>query len=159
MKDTVLASLKTTFEASELTRALHALLQSGASDKRMLADEAVRLLPGGLAKALVDQINASEDVKAYLNALAEAVEKVEVVHLGLAIEPTGELIERLSLWFDKNLSQTVIMEFELKPQLIAGASVAYKGKFGDYSLAKKLDDYLEKNKAALAKEIIKHDAV
>ncbi len=159
MKDPVLDTLKTTFEASELTRALYALTNSGATDKRVLATEAERLLPGSLAKALTTQINASEDVKVYLSTLMKTLEELEVVHLELAIEPTGELIEKLSLWFDKNLAKPTIMDFELKPDLIAGAAVSYQGKYRDYSLSKKIDDYLKENKKTMMKEVFKHEGV
>ncbi len=143
MKDRVLDILKTTYEASELTRALHALLQVGTADKQVLASQAEHLLPGSLAKALVGQINDTKDVQTYLKALLTATKKLEVVHLGLAIEPSGDLIEKLSLWIDNNVGEAVIIDFELKPQLIAGASISYKGKYGDYSLSKKIDEYLQ----------------
>ncbi len=159
MENAVLSILKTTFEASELERTLHTLLKSGTSDKQVLTSEAARLLSGDISKALVNEINTSKDIKVYLNTLIKAIEMIEVVYLSLAIEPTGEIIERMNLWLRKNTEKIVIMEFEYKPQLIAGAGVAYKGKFGDYSLEKRIDEYIEENKKDLAKEIIRHDAV
>jgi len=143
MKDPVLDILKTTYEASELTRALHALLQVGTTDKKVLASEAERLLSHSLAKALIDQINDTKDVQIYLKTLLASMNKLEVIHLGLAFEPSGDLVEKLSLWIDKNLGEAVVIDFELKPQLIGGASISYKGRYGDYSLSKKIDEYLE----------------
>ena len=69
-----------------------------------------------------------------LDKLEETVKKLEVVQLTLAYEPSPQDIEA----FFKAAGK--ILDISKDTRLLGGAVVSYQGKYGDFSVRKKLSD-------------------
>ena len=50
-------------------------------------------------------------------------------------------VEEVCTWVRKCLGEDVLVDFVVKPELIGGATVYWEGRYGDFSLKKKLEEY------------------
>ena len=76
-----------------------------------------------------------------LTAVRQAVKQMREIKLEVARELPQKAVEEISRWVRKYLGEDVVMEFKLKPELIGGATVYWEGRYGDFSLKKKLEEY------------------
>lgn len=76
-----------------------------------------------------------------LPIVREAVSRMREIKLEVARELPQRAVEEISGWVRKNLGEDVVIEFKLKPELIGGATVYWEGRYGDFSLKKKLESY------------------
>jgi len=81
-----------------------------------------------------------------LGTLAEALEKVETLEISVAIDPEESFVDGIFSWVYENVGKDVVVGMKKNPSLVGGATVTYKGKYSDYSLATKLDHYYEQAK-------------
>ena len=79
--------------------------------------------------------------KDQLWVVREVVKKMREIKLEVARELPQKAVEEISRWVRKYLGEDVVMEFKLKPELIGGATVYWEGRYGDFSLKKKLESY------------------
>ncbi len=75
-----------------------------------------------------------------LSVVRKAVGQMREIKLEVARELPQRAVEEISGWVRKNLGEDVVIEFKLRPELIGGATVYWEGRYGDFSLRKKLDD-------------------
>ncbi len=80
-------------------------------------------------------------VEKYLTGLTEAIEKIATLQLTLAFEPSDESITKMYDWVLSNVGTGIVLDIHYDPRLIVGATIAYKGKYGDYSFGGKMIDY------------------
>jgi F0F1-type ATP synthase delta subunit len=85
-----------------------------------------------------DLAQVSADPKAYFEGLAKSIEELEVLGLEVAVEPTGEMMQKIYDWVLTNLGKQVILDVSINPVIIAGAKISFNGKFIDNSLEKSL---------------------
>ncbi len=76
-----------------------------------------------------------------LPAVREAVKRMREIKLGVAVELPQRAIEGIVHRVRKYLGEDVVVDFHLWPELIGGATVYWEGRYGDFSLKKKLEDY------------------
>jgi hypothetical protein len=79
-------------------------------------------------------VGTSADLKNFFTKITQTVNSLPVTTLELAIEPDNEILKSISDWFLLNLKKQVLVEVEIKPDLIAGAAVNFKGKRHDFSI-------------------------
>ncbi len=75
-----------------------------------------------------------------LPIVREAVSRMREIKLEVARELPQRAMEDISNWVRKNLGEDVVIEFKLKPELIGGATVYWEGRYGDFSLKRKLEE-------------------
>jgi F0F1-type ATP synthase delta subunit len=81
------------------------------------------------------------DWSKFLQDSKKALELVKILELTIVFDPKQEVIERIWLWVRKNVGEGVVIKFNVDRSIGAGAVLVYEGKYRNYSLKKKLDDY------------------
>ena len=87
---------------------------------------------------LVGSLEDSQKVQAGLSKLREDLLVREVVVLEVAKELKKENYLSISNWLEINLRKPYILRIVVKAELLGGAIINFQGKFGDYSLIKKI---------------------
>ena len=86
-----------------------------------------------------------EEQSEFFKDLKKYLEVLPVVRLTIAFSPSQDFITGLSEWLKKEAGKRIILEILVKEDLVGGLIVEYGGEYRDYSLARKLDELLEKN--------------
>lgn len=81
-----------------------------------------------------------------LRDLKDRLEKVKVLKLELAFEPTQDAISKIHEWAKANVDENILLDLGYNPAILAGTIITFKGKYGDYSLRKKLDEEFRSKK-------------
>jgi hypothetical protein len=71
--------------------------------------------------------------------LRKQLEKVVIVEVTFAFEPSGLLLEDVAKWIKHNLSEYGIVSYKVDKQLIGGIILSANGKIRDYSIKSKYD--------------------
>lgn len=66
------------------------------------------------------------------------IENLRVLNLTLACEPTRANILNYGAWIKKNIGKDVIMDITVDSKIIAGAQIAWNGKYKDYAYVQRL---------------------
>jgi hypothetical protein len=103
-----------------------------------------------ILEELPDSIDAAEE---YLKSLKDKLAKLKKLKLVVAFEPTDSSIDKFIGFVHKNISQDVILEFEIDPQIYGGAQITYQGEYRDLSL-KRLYESEYKEKEVELKKVI-----
>lgn len=82
----------------------------------------------------------NQEQEAFFLALRKYLKQIPIITLNLAFEPKREFIERLASWFSTNLSRKIVLNIEVRREIIAGVIIEYNGKYGDYSKSRQLDE-------------------
>lgn len=126
------------------------------SDRELLLEE-IDILINSLYKTEVRNTTAVvlDKYKDKLAEVRQAVQRMREIKLEVARELPQAAIEEISGWVRKHLGEDVVLDFSRRPELIGGATVYWEGRYGDYSLRKKLDDqFLDKQKTRLAASLL-----
>lgn len=75
----------------------------------------------------------------FLDKLKKYLQAIPQVKLEIAFTPTEDFILKISNWFEKEFHQRIIIDINVNPKIVGGAIVEYHGKYGNFSLAKKID--------------------
>ena len=76
-----------------------------------------------------------------LDKLRQAALDLPVVRLTLALELPGSWMLEVTNWVIRAVGKAVVLDMAVDKQILGGAIVSYKGKYGDFSLRKKLDNF------------------
>lgn len=70
-------------------------------------------------------------LQAFFTKVQDYINKLPVLSLTIAFEPKEKTLQALSEWFVMNLKQQMLLEITVDQNVIAGATINYKGKFTD----------------------------
>jgi F0F1-type ATP synthase delta subunit len=73
-----------------------------------------------------------------LREINEEIEKIKIITLTVAQSLTSHVIDDVNIWIKRNVGSDIVIEIVIEPDVIAGAAISYLGKYGDFTLAKKL---------------------
>lgn len=116
-----------------------------------------------LDSSLLDQIGRTEDrlkrqiklsqpeVLKRLHQLRLVLRAIPMVEIRAACDLPEEFKKTLVVNLKKTIKGNFVIKVSKNKDLIAGAQISFRGKYGDYSLIKKLSD----NKEAIFGEILK----
>lgn len=150
---TILRNVKT----SEELYKLRAVLDDIFNDYFVLGAKEIGLeLESNLKKAFVRkfgsffdnkkiEIGEEIDLKEELEGLQAGLDAVKVVKLEVAFLPTKKFVEDLIKWTRVSISENVVFDIVVSPEIIGGARVSYRGKYCDFSVGKKLDDLMKRD--------------
>ena len=88
--------------------------------------------------------SVAEVLSKYKDKLPEvrkAIKQMRELKLEVARDLPQKGVEEVARWVRKNLGEDAVVNFELKPELIGGATVYWEGRYGDFSLKRKLEAY------------------
>ncbi len=74
-----------------------------------------------------------------LRELKKELVELPVARLTLAVEPTEKMVQEISDKLRKEVAAGIIVDIERDALIVGGALVTYGGKFGDFSLATRME--------------------
>lgn len=98
-----------------------------------------------------DWTESNIDSKAYLEKLKNKIEKLGIVQLTLAFEPTNITIDKFINYIRQNVGEDIILEVSYDPNIVAGTMISYKGNFRDFSLKRLFEEELKAGKEEIEK--------
>ncbi len=98
--------------------------------------EAPRIRSGKLA----DFLSKKENKRLALEELEKELKSVSVFGLRVAFSPPEKSIDKFKNWIERELKRPVVLDLTVDPGIIGGAVVEFDGKWGDFSLSKKMKE-------------------
>ncbi|GAF70006.1 unnamed protein product [marine sediment metagenome] len=147
----ILSKIKTTEEADKLNEEIDLLLNSFFEERepgQTGFDYALKnKVRAWLSSILSEELSKEGvDTEFFLEELKKKLTTFKILKLDLAFEPTEAVIERMSLFARKNISEDVLLEINHLPNLIGGAVIIYEGEYRDFSLKKPVEEEFRKNR-------------
>ncbi len=152
----ILKSLKTTKEAKEFSSNIDLLLGDLFKDYKKPFEETLKervdlKTAEALKRAFNDKsinLNDNMAVENFLTSLKNEVQKLKILKLYLAFDPTDEITEDILEWVSKNIGAGIILDIEKNESLIGGAIIVFNGKYQDLTIKKQLEELFDKKKDA-----------
>lgn len=146
MNDLILSSIRTTDEKNQTVNLIEEMLENiFKRDQEVYAQSPFSKKMSGLIIAEIEKRKISSDRKQaekYLEDLLLVVKKLPEMRLTIAIDPTEDLIKSVKNWTERNLSREIILDFEVKPEIIGGTIiVSPKGQYANYALSEQIDRF------------------
>lgn len=136
---------------SEIDELLEGLYESGSESFDSVLAEKVRVR---IAEQLKDLIQRSEVPKEeFLKDLKKDIEKIKVLKITVAFEPTYAATKRISQWVKQNISNNTVIQTIYDKEIIGGVVVEYEGNYHDYSLKKNFQVLFEKSESHITSSI------
>ena len=128
--------IRTTEERDKLNEELDILLANLYEHKGAGLESALRTQ---VRSWVAEDIRANipehiEEVEKYLKGIKTAFEKLPVLKLTIAFDPTDSSIDKFLSFARKNVSEEILLELEVNPLIFGGCEITYKGEFRDFSL-------------------------
>jgi F0F1-type ATP synthase delta subunit len=101
------------------------------------------LLSGNSSSESPNLSPQSPNVSELLNDLKGSLLKKERVRVSLGFEPGTPLIDEMYDKVSSFVGDSFVLDVEVRPELLGGLQIAYKGKFLDLSLRSKLENYFK----------------
>lgn len=76
----------------------------------------------------------------FLQLLKKYLTSLPKIKIEIAFEPERKTLKKISQWFKENLKKKVILDLKINPKIIGGVKIEYRGKWRDFSLAKKIKE-------------------
>lgn len=83
----------------------------------------------------------------FLSLIQESLSSIPVISLQIAFEPKKELIGSIQEWFFLKLKREVLLDINIKKELLGGTVIINNGVFRDYSLKKKIEEQFQQKAA------------
>jgi hypothetical protein len=87
-------------------------------------------------------LESNSAIKKFLDNIITTIIALPTLSLTIAVEPNEQILKSVIDWCEVNLGKQVIIDVEVNPGLIAGATVQFGGKFFDFSVKPILDEIL-----------------
>ncbi len=108
----------------------------------------------GIAEIITSEMLDSKiDKKLWLREIEKEIEGLKVIRITLALEFPQMYLDRITNWIAQNIGEGVVVDIEVRSEIVGGAMVSSGGKFGDYSFQKKLDNVWQTNGAQMWSEV------
>lgn len=88
----------------------------------------------GLAEANKLSLSNSSERKQLIDELKELKTKGKKIHISFAIEPSPQVIRKITLWLRENIQKNLMLEVGIQPTISVGCVVRTTNKVFDLSL-------------------------
>ena len=88
-------------------------------------------------------LQSASNIKAFLTKMQEEVTSLPIMPITIAFEPKDQTLKTLSDWVQVNLKKQVLFEIKVDKNLVAGATITFKGKFKDFSIKEKFTEIIQ----------------
>lgn len=102
----------------------------------------------------IEEVVKDADIEKTLRKLKKKLEEMEFVQITIAFDPSSENISKLSDWVKNNIDKNILIDLRVRPYIVAGATISYKGKYADYTLTKVFSENFTSIKGDIAKLIL-----
>lgn len=72
----------------------------------------------------------------------KTIPAIDIARIDVAFEPTYEFLSKISEWISREAGHKVILDVNISKKLIGGLQISLKGLFADFTLEKKIKDFL-----------------
>lgn len=86
--------------------------------------------------------------KDFLQQLIEELKKLQVIGVTVAFEPSDHFIAKLNNEISAAAGQKVVLDISVDPKIVGGLVIEYQGKYRDYSLKSKVDEFVKQRISA-----------
>ena len=150
----ILKLIRTTEEKEESISLIKSLLENNYKNRLTAEFESSSPFLGNLWNYISSKITKFEgnrlEIEKYLNSVLVKIQDQKTLKITLAIKPSEKLVDTITNWAQKNLSEEIIFDIEVDPRIIGGAIIiSNKGEFADFSLLKKIDNIFSSKKAEI----------
>lgn len=144
----ILKSLRTVEEAEEFSSQIDILLKNLFKTQAQPLEESLKKLidlktSGIIKQAIKDKdINPSDHaaIENLLSDIKKEIQKLKVLKLCLAFDPTAEIIEDIFDWVLKNIGNGIILDIEKDESIIGGAIIVFEGRYKDLTIRKRFEE-------------------
>lgn len=91
--------------------------------------------------------SSADDRAAYFSKLKARLGRLPKMEIELAFSPSENFTKRIAKIIQENTNSEVILDINVKPTILAGATFGYRGQFRDYSFSAKLTEVLKQKYA------------
>lgn len=155
MYSEIIGNLRTTQEVKLLSQEIDLLLgrlyQPGPEVFEKALETEVRAWFSQLVKKEIEK--SEVDRSGFFKGLKEELKKMAIIKLTLAFEPNDSALNKFHGLVSDSFRQPVVLEIEVDPSILGGATITSQGKYFDFSLKKKLAAFLEKEKAKIVEAV------
>ena len=130
---------------AEIDELLEGLYESGSESFENVLAEKVRARVAEQLRDLIEKSGASEEE--LLKNMQKEIEKIKVLKITIAFEPTYATIVRISQWVKQNISNYTVIQTIYDKEIVGGVVVEYEGNYRDYSLKKNFQTLLNENES------------
>ena len=150
----ILKLIRTTEEKEESINLIESLLENNYKNRLTAEFESSSPFLRNLWNYISSKIAKFEgnrlEIEKYLNSVLVKIQDQKTLKITLAIKPSEKLVDTITNWAQKNLSEEIIFDIEVDPRIIGGAIIiSNKGEFADFSLLKKIDNIFSSKKAEI----------
>lgn len=122
------------YKSSSVLSFSQAINHSFTPEEKDLLDE--RLFVDG------DKYTTNDQLSEFIDWIIESVWKLETLDVTLAFEPTVESLGKILAQIEQKITMPVVVNVKVDTSLVAGIVIEFGGKYGDYSLKKKVEAIL-----------------
>jgi F0F1-type ATP synthase delta subunit len=149
-KNLFLYKIQTTYDVAKIQEDIELISESLFSPKEKL-EHILQTQVSYLTSELFQEIMKQEDIlisdidsiKSLMEEMLTLLKLCTVVILEIAIPPTNDLISLIGNKIKEIGSYTMVLEIHTNQNLIGGATIAYKGKYKNYSIKPILTSILD----------------
>jgi len=141
--DPLYPSLRTQRDVTTITSILITLHAKTQEAEKLLPEK----LPYETAQAILAIAQEAEvdfgkqtEAEEFLQKLEEALNKIPILTLNLAKDPSEKLLDTIRDWWKTNVKTPLLLTIKTDPSLIGGAQLFFNGKYKDYSVRKQLEN-------------------
>lgn len=146
--------VRTTGERALLRDELRLLLTSVFETKKETLEEVLNSQVRASTSEIVrENLAMKVDPQKFFEDALSDLEKLEVLHLTTAVEPTEHVLIRIVDWVRKNVGEHIILSFDYNPALVGGAIIAFRGRYKDISLRNAVADVLDQDKDKIIEKL------
>jgi len=143
----ILNQIRTTRDRSEMLLLLESLEKSLFTTRPSIKDVLEKSSSSKLLQALNQELTEQKipfdntnELNKFITNIRQELEDLKTINITLAIMPTDQIITTLSKWVEKNLKERKILDITISSSILGGSLIAANGKYGDYSVLRKLTD-------------------
>lgn len=107
------------------------------------------LIKGALQKEGLE--NNKNNLKIMIEKIENELKLLKTINLMLSFEPNESIINAIYSWVTKNLGKKIVLNIEVKPEILGGAVISFNGLYSDFSLKRTLEN------VSIEKILKKHD--
>lgn len=153
MYSEILSNIHTTTDVQMLREEVERLTVSFYKTKDGTFEEVLEKNVRGWVSSELKNLFAAEGAERpeVLKSLMEELNGLTPLKLTLGFEPSQSAIGKIYDWLKQNVGENVVLDIGHNPTILAGAIVDFRGKYGDFSLRKRLVKEFEDKKQEIMK--------
>ena len=119
--------------------------------EKILASHFPEHLASAMRKIFQDPMfkDNPETLKKFFHDLRDTIDKLPLLKLSIAFNPSEEMIARLHEWTQENLGPGIVLDISYDSMMLGGARIIFAGRYKEMTLAQMITEILVKEKTAI----------